>query len=179
MYKTAITVHKIYSSPEHNYFTKEKFVQGDAPTLTHQSIKLVPNQGIKDDRFEFAKYPITFLSLEVATEVCKELELPLQLELFRRNIVISGVHLNSLIKKQFIIDGIVFEGLAHCAPCTWMNHVLKKGAFSLMSGRGGLRAKVIDGGELFLGDAILQTEFEIDTNPLVPLKKPSIPKNQL
>ena len=149
--KQEIQIHNIFTSPKHNYFTRVKFDIGTYETIEHDEIELVKDRGLKDDRFEFSKYPITFFSLEVAKDVCASQEIALDLKLFRRNIIISGVHLNSLIGQRFFIDGIEFEGLAHCSPCTWMNAVMKKGTYNAMKGRGGLRAKVISDGTLKLG----------------------------
>ena len=148
---------------------------GDSPTIEHNSVALEREKGIKDDRFEFGKYPITLFSLEVAKEVCESLSLELDIKLFRRNIIVSGVHLNSLIGKRFKIGEIEFEGLEHCSPCTWMNAVMKKGTFAAMRGRGGLRVKVINGGELSLGNYELTSEQEITSNPITPLKRPNLP----
>lgn len=175
MYKNNIIIHHIFTSPKHHYFTREKFDVGDAPTIEHNSIELVTEKGLKDDRFEFSKYPITLFSLEVAKEVCLQLDLELDIKLFRRNIIVSGVHLNSLIGEKFMIDGVEFEGLAHCAPCTWMNAVMKKGAYSQMSGRGGLRVKVIHSGILKCGDSQLISKTILDENPLNRLGKPKLP----
>lgn len=171
-----VKIHNIFTSHEHNYFTHEKFQVGDAPTLSHSSIECIEGRGLKGDRFEFSKYPITFISLEVATEVCKELEIELNVELFRRNIVISGVNLNALIGKRFTIANVEFEGLAHCAPCTWMNAVMKKGAYQLMRGRGGLRVKVITNGILSLGNHTLSCENEaLFEDPLLAIKRAKLP----
>lgn len=170
-----IEIHKIFTSPAHNYFTRDKFDIGDFQTLEHETVELSVGKGLKDDRFEFSKYPITLFSLEVAQEVCETLNLPLDLKLFRRNIVVSGIHLNSLIGKRFKIGDVEFEGLAHCAPCVWMNAVMKKGAYALMRGRGGLRAKVISGGVLNHGESVLESEAEISKNPLKPLDRPKLP----
>lgn len=171
----AITLHHIFTSPKHHYFTREKFDVGIAPTIEHQSLELSQGRGLKDDRFEFSKYPITFFSLEVAEEVCSSLELDMDIKLFRRNIIISGVHLNSLIGKRFKIGSVEFEGVAHCAPCTWMNAVMKKGAYAAMRGRGGLRAKVIRGGTIICGDAELISKEMVDENPLKRLDKIKLP----
>ena len=170
-----ITIEHIFTSPEHHYFTREKFDVGKAPTIEHNSIELFSGRGLKGDRFEFSKYPITLFSREVAQEVCFELGLELDIKLFRRNIIVSGMHLNSLINKRFKIGNIEFEGLAHCSPCTWMNAVLKKGAYASMRGRGGLRVKVIDGGILSCGDAELSSEVALDENPLKALGRPKLP----
>lgn len=174
-YKKDITIHHIFTSHSHNYFTRDKFDVGTSPTLEHESVELVVDRGLKDDRFEFSKYPITFFSLEVAEEVCKSLEIDLDLKLFRRNIIIRGVHLNSLIGKRFKIGDVEFEGLAHCSPCTWMNAVMKKGAYAQMRGRGGLRVKVISGGRLKCGVEELFNEEILNENPLKALEKMSLP----
>ena len=175
MHKTGITIHHIFTSPDHHYFTRNKFDVGDAETVDNASIELQKDCGLKGDRFEFSKYPITFLSLEVAEEVCASLDLELDIKLFRRNIIVSGVHLNSLIGKRFKIGDVEFEGLAHCSPCTWMNAVMKKGAYGSMKGRGGLRAKVVSGGLLEQGDLYLFTQEKLDEDILKPLSKPKIP----
>ena len=171
-------IHHIFSSPEHNYFTREKFDIGVSVTLEHNSVKLQEGRGIKGDRFEFSTYPITLFSLEVAEEVCRELELPLDVKLFRRNIIISGVHLNSLIGEEFTLGGIKFRGLAHCAPCPWMNAVMKKGAYALMRGRGGLRVELISGGVLECGETFLESLTSLDTQAIQALKKVTIPKRK-
>ena len=174
-YEQTIKIHNIFTSVEHNYFTREKFDVGTSPDVEHKSVVCEEGKGLKGDRFEFSTYPITLFSLEVAEEVCKEMKIPLDVKLFRRNVVVTGVHLNSLIGKRFKIGDVEFEGLAHCAPCTWMNAVMKKGVYSAMVGRGGLRVKVVTRGELTLGETLLYVNEQICENPLTPLKKPRIP----
>ena len=85
------------------------------------------------------------------------------------------MHLNSLIGKRFKIGDVEFEGLAHCSPCTWMNAVMKKGAYAQMRGRGGLRVKVISGGRLKCGVEELFNEEILNENPLKALEKMSLP----
>ena len=171
MQTTPIEIHAIFSSPAHNYFTREKFQPYNAKNISHKRIKLRSGRGIEDDRFEFSTYPITLFSLEVAQEVCSRLNLTCNLALFRRNIIVSGLHLNSLIGQQFSIGDVTFEGMAHCAPCPWMNAVFAKGAYALMRGRGGLRVKVIKGGLLTLGQQSLNTQAILGNDPLEPLKR--------
>ena len=102
--------------------------------------------------------------------------LDLDIKLFRRNIIVSGVHLNSLIGKRFKIGEVEFEGLTHCSPCIWMNAAMKKGAYMEMKGRGGLRVKVLKGGDLSCGATELWSEEELNENPLTPLRLSKIPK---
>ena len=170
-----ILIHHIFSSKAHNYFTRAKFEVGHNETIEHSSVELLEGKGIKGDRFEFSKYPITLFSLEVAKDVCSGLDLELNIELFRRNIIVTGVHLNSLIGKKFKINNIEFEGLQHCSPCTWMNAVMKKGAYVSMRGRGGLRVKVIKSGKLSVGENEFVCENYMEENPLKALVRPNIP----
>lgn len=175
MYAYPVALHAIYSSPSHNYFTRKKFDIGDAPTLSHTSVDLEPGRGIPGDRFEHARYPLTFFSCEVAEAVAKALHVPFAPELFRRNILLGGINLGELIGERFRIGDILFEGDAHCAPCTWMNAALGKGAYDVMRGRGGLRAHVVEGGTLQLGQQLLACEHALTRDPLEPLKKIPLP----
>lgn len=171
-----VTIHKLFSSPQHNYFTHPKFKAGDAPTTVHQRLHLKVGCGIEGDRFETGRYPITFFSLEVAKLMEKEFAREIDSEIFRRNIIISGVNLCELIGKPFMVGGVTFEGLAHCNPCTWMNAMIAKGAYGLMKGRGGLRARVIEDGEITLGKTTLQSDTILTKDPITPLILSRLPK---
>ena len=95
---------------------------------------------------------------------------------FRRNIIISGVNLCELIGRRFIVGEVHFEGMAHCNPCTWMNAMIGEGAYTLMKGRGGLRARVIEGGELALGETLLQSDTMLIKEPATPMTISRLPK---
>ncbi len=175
MFDYRVALHHIFSSPEHNYFTRKKFEVGSAPLYDLESVSLNAGKGIAGDRFCHSRYPITFFSLEVAEELFTALGQPLSPELFRRNIIISGINLNELIGERFSIGGVGFEGVSHCAPCTWMNAVIGEGAYKLMRGRGGLRANVVAGGELILGDQMLQCSKALERNPAEAIRKRPLP----
>ncbi len=171
-----VTLHHFFSSAKHNYFTNPKFVVGAAPTLSHKELALVPERGIKDDRFEAGEYPITFFSLEVADAIEKVFERRIDITLYRRNITISGVNLCELIGKQFRVGDVLFEGMAHCNPCTWMNAIIGKGTYREMKGRGGLRAKVIEGGTLRLGETRIESDIILIKAPAEAMILSRLPK---
>ena len=137
---------------------------------------MVPERGIKDDRFENGEYPITFFSLEVADAIKKDLEKEVDIAIYRRNIIISGINLCELIGKRFRIGGLLFEGVAHCNPCTWMDAIITKGTYRLMKGRGGLRAKVVEGGKIALGDAMLESDTILTKDADEPMILCRLPK---
>jgi len=153
-----VTLHHFFTSAKHNYFTRPKFEVGSASTDTHKQLTFSEGRGIEGDRFEESLYPVTFFSLEVAEAINKVFEKEIDIKLYRRNITVSGVNLCELIGKRFYVGDVLFEGMAHCNPCTWMDAIIGKGTYRLMKGRGGLRAKVVNGGVLLLGKVTLQTD---------------------
>jgi MOSC domain-containing protein YiiM len=66
----------------------------------------------------------------------------------RRNVVTSGVDLNSLIGRRFELQGVVFEGIWECSPCYWMDSAIGPGAEQALRGSGGLRARILTDGTL-------------------------------
>ena len=171
-----VFLHHFFTSPEHNYFTRTKFEAGQAPTLSHKELVFTEDRGIRGDRFEESLYPVTFFSLEVAEAIEKSFEREIDIKLYRRNITISGVNLCELIGKQFYVGEVLFEGMAHCNPCTWMDAVIEKRTYRLMKGRGGLRAKVLKGGALSLGKVTLQTDTILTKDPAEAMILSRLPK---
>lgn len=164
MYRYEVTVGPIFSSPAHNYFTRPKFEIGDAPHITHEQVFMQRGRGISGDRFERSRYPVTFFAAEVADLIAEAHGVTVDVALFRRNILIRGVNLNDLIAQQFRIGEVLFEGVSHCAPCPWMDAAIGKGTYALMKGRGGLRAKVIEGGTLYCGEQVLQCATSLESD---------------
>ena len=116
-------------------------------------VECVAGSGIQGDRYfnfkEDYKGQITFFSLETWEEMCIRFGVfdkgP---EVFRRNVVVSGVDLNSLIGQEFEVQGIRFFGTQEAAPCYWMNQAFAEGAEAALKGRGGLRARILSSGSL-------------------------------
>jgi len=174
-YNTPVHLHNFYSSPQHNYFTHPKFVKGDAPIHHHQSLELHPSRGIKGDRFETGRYPITLFSLEVADVIQEYHARQIDVAQYRRNIIISGVNLCELIGQRFYLGAVLFEGMAHCNPCPWMNAIIGAKTYALMKGRGGLRVKVIEGGEIVLGATLLKSDTMLVKEASEPMKISRLP----
>ena len=173
----AIGLHHFFTSPQHNYFTHVKFKVGDAPTLSHPTLTFYAGRGLKNDRFEESRYPVTFFSLEVAEAIEKTFNRSIEIEHYRRNIIISGINLCELIGKEFRIGDVVFEGMAHCNPCTWMDAIIEKGTYREMKGRGGLRAKVLRGGTLTLGKTNLKSVNMLIKDPTEGMVLSRLPKS--
>jgi len=171
-----VTLHHFFISAKHNYFTHPKFKVGTTPTQYPDTLEFTAGSGLKGDRFEDGTYPITFFSLEVAQEIEITFGRSIDIALYRRNIVISGINLCELIGRQFSIGEILFEGMAHCNPCTWMDAVIHKGLYKQMKGRGGLRAKVIEGGTLKLETTTLTSAEVLIKEPTEAMRLSRLPK---
>jgi MOSC domain-containing protein YiiM len=151
-----IRIHHLFISPAHNFFGHHGQPPAQNPVLEMDSVECVAGRGIRGDRFfdyrENYKGQITFFSLEVLEALRRELKLPeAQPSATRRNALVSGVDLNSLIGAEFAVQGVRFLGVEECRPCYWMDSALGPGAEQWMAGRGGLRARILSDGWLRRG----------------------------
>ena len=148
-----IRIAHLYTSCGHNFFGHHGQPAGQDPVIEHREIYCVANRGIEGDRFfdykDSYRGQITFFSLEVFAEVCRQLGISGESPgLIRRNVITKGADLNRLIGEEFCVQGIGFFGMEECRPCYWMDKVLGPGAEAALQNRGGLRAKILTSGRL-------------------------------
>jgi MOSC domain-containing protein YiiM len=74
--------------------------------------------------------------------------------LLRRNLVVKGLNLNALRRQRFTIGTAVFQATQLCHPCARMEENLGKGGVVAMLGHGGLCAKIIESGDIAIGDTV-------------------------
>ncbi len=185
MYEYPVTIHHIFISPGHNYFGRPKDGPGSHATVDVAEVEAVAGQGLAGDRYfgVAAHYDaqVTFVAWEVfqalKAEFGRDDWSPI---LMRRNIVIGGVPLNQLIGQPFTLDfgdhQVDFLGAKHCAPCAWMDAVLAPGTQKFLRGRGGLRARIVKGGVIRRGNALLSTGTQLDLQTVrESLQSPRLP----
>ena len=73
----------------------------------------------------------------------------------RRNLVVSGIPLVALKGRRFRIGDVLLEGTDPCDPCSRMEDALGPGGYNAMRGMGGLCARILEGGTLRVGDAVV------------------------
>ncbi|WP_064746271.1 MOSC domain-containing protein [Lysobacter antibioticus] len=78
--------------------------------------------------------------------------------LLRRNIVISGLPLIALKDRRFRLGEALLEWTESCDPCSMMEAALGPGGFNAMRGHGGVCARVIEGGRIRRGDALVPAD---------------------
>jgi MOSC domain-containing protein YiiM len=76
----------------------------------------------------------------------------------RRNVLLRGISaqaLNDLVGQHFWVGSIQCRGVELCTPCPRPSQLSQQDGFQeAFEGRGGLRAEVLLGGELAIGDAL-------------------------
>jgi MOSC domain-containing protein YiiM len=148
-----IRVCQLFISPGHNFCGHRGQQPGGHAIVEQEQVECVAGRGLRGDRFfdhkQDYKGQIMLFSLEVFDALRRELDLAkAQPQATRRNVFVRGEDLNSLIGRQFEIQGVRFEGTEECKPCDWMDHALGPGACAWMRGRGGLRARILTDGVL-------------------------------
>ena len=153
-------IRQIFISPGHNFVGHHGRPPGDFPLLEVPRVECVAGRGLHGDRYfdfrENYKGQITFLSAEVFEKLCANFDIKdKSAGVLRRNVIISGVDLLSLIGQEFEIQGVRFRGMQHCEPCEWMNTAFAPGAEQFLKDNAGLRAKILTDGTITVGEARL------------------------
>ncbi len=149
----SVEVRRIYVSPGHNFFGHKGLPPGGHPVQQVSSVSCLAGRGLEGDRFcdykPDYKGQVTFFDWSVYEAVVEHFGLPdLDPGAFRRNVVVSGEELPGLVGREFGIQGVKFEGVEECRPCEWMDVAVAPGAHAFLSGRGGLRARILTNGTL-------------------------------
>ena len=139
-----------------------------APVRGVRGATLVAGRGIEEDYYFHKLDPhspthdpgdeLTLISREAINRVQIELDLPLADGQHRRQIVLNGIPPEALVKligRRFTLGGAVCEGVADCTPCAYLQKKLAvKGLVKAFLKTGGLRARVVQGGLVALGDTL-------------------------
>lgn len=130
----------------------------DVPMIVVDSAMLVARHGIADDRYHTERdgpRQVTLIAIEDIEAIAVFLGGPaLTPELLRCNLVTRGINLHALKGQTFRIGAAVLEGTGDCAPCSRMEANLGSGGYNAVRGRGGLTARIVEGGLISVGDAI-------------------------
>lgn len=131
-----------------------------APMLAVTTIEALADVGLRGDRYAAERarrspdYQVTLIELENVKGFAETSGVPLSAEMPRRNIVTVGVRLNDLLGRRFTVGKAVFEGLELCEPCRLFAKRTHLAVLDYFRGKGGLRARIVLGGLINIGDRI-------------------------
>ena len=156
MGKCTVEVTHLLVSPGHDFFGRHGNGREDHGIEEREELELVAGSGIVDDRFfdykPDYKGQITFFDHATYEEVREKFKIPdLKPSAFRRNVVIKGVDLPDLIGRHFTIGRLEFTGSEESKPCYWMDEACAPGTEEFLKGNGGLRCRILKGGNLTKG----------------------------
>ena len=142
--------------------------------VASDSIQAVKGSGLVGDRYAngVGHYSakggpgreVTLIEREAIAAVNAEQGLDLGEHEARRNLVTEGVPLNHLVGRTFRVGTVVFYGFRLAPPCAYLAALTQKeGLVRALANRAGLRADILVGGLLHVGDTIVEVEAaEID-----------------
>jgi ADP-ribose pyrophosphatase YjhB (NUDIX family) len=76
----------------------------------------------------------------------------------RRNVTTRGVGLNDLVGRLFWADDVLCRGTQLCEPCRHLEELTGKRLLRPLVHRGGLRAELMSGGTIRVGDAVEEAD---------------------
>jgi MOSC domain-containing protein YiiM len=97
---------------------------------------------------------VTLFEAEVLEALHRETGITLSAAEHRRNLTTRGVRLDDLLGRCFRVGDVLLEGVKDCPPCEHLQELVGKPVLRPLVDRGGLRARVVEGGTIRVGDAI-------------------------
>jgi MOSC domain-containing protein YiiM len=124
----------------------------------------VPGRGIEGDRnFSKAKAAakkpgagreVTLIESEAIEALERDYGIRIAPGDARRNLVTRGVALNHLVGREFRIGEVVLRGRRLCEPCDYLEKLVGAAVRPGLVHRGGLRADILRGGLIRVGQRI-------------------------
>jgi MOSC domain-containing protein YiiM len=99
---------------------------------------------------------LTLIQAEALEGLAAEHGIPLTAAEARRNVVTRGIELNELVGRRFRVGDVECVGRELCDPCNHLQSTTYPGVLRGLVGRGGLRAAILSGGEIAVGDPVLE-----------------------
>jgi MOSC domain-containing protein YiiM len=127
-------------------------------------VKAVPGRGLEGDRYfdrrgTYSQTPgtgreVTLIETEAVEAARTDYGLDLTPSDARRNIATVGVALNHLVGRDFLVGDVRLRGMRLCEPCGHLSRLAHHPMVKPFRHRGGLRAEIVEGGTIRVGDPI-------------------------
>jgi MOSC domain-containing protein YiiM len=128
-------------------------------------VKAIAGRGLEGDRYfnqlgTYSNHPgtgrhVTLIEIEAIEAIKRDYDIDMAPGFSRRNIVTRDVALNHLVEREFSIGQSVLRVTRLCEPCSHLEKLTRPGVMRALIHRGGLRAEIVTGGIIRVGDAIV------------------------
>jgi MOSC domain-containing protein YiiM len=141
--------------------------EASAPMRSVPRIAAEESRGLVGDRYyhsngTFSKpgldSEVTLIESETLEALRRECQIQFAPGDSRRNLVTRGVALNHLVGRRFRVGSVILQGIRLCEPCGHLEKLTVAGAKEALRHRGGLRAAVVAGGTIHVGDIVAPVE---------------------
>lgn len=140
------------------------------PMVHHETVEAVADRGLRGDRYfagtgtysDSARDTTRHVSLiesEAIEAIERDYDVTLEPGEHRRNVVTTGIGLNRLVGKRFEVGDAVCDGVELCEPCSYLEDLVGQDrVLESLIHRGGLRARIVETGDISTGDTIRELD---------------------
>ena len=135
-----------------------------APIASLDQVRAVEGKGLEGDRYfkkagTFSKKndparEVTLVELEAIRRLEESEGIRLDPSEARRNLLTEGIHLNTLVGREFRVGEATLRGIKLCHPCGLLERRTEPGVKKGLDNRGGLNAQIVSGGLIKVDDRI-------------------------
>jgi MOSC domain-containing protein YiiM len=115
----------------------------------------VTADGVVGDRYGQAR-DLTLIEAEALEGLQRDTGIELSAAESRRQVLTRGISLNDLVGERFTVGDVECVGQEWCEPCNHLQGLTKPGVLRGLVHRGGLRADIVSGGRIAVGDEIVR-----------------------
>jgi MOSC domain-containing protein YiiM len=129
-----------------------------------ERVRAIAGRGLAGDRYEagagtWSQRPgggrqLTLIAAEDLEAVARERGIRLDAAASRRNILTAGIDLHALVGRRFRVGPVLCLGIRLCEPCVYLQTKTQPGVLEALTHRGGLRADILEGGDIAVGDPV-------------------------
>ena len=130
----------------------------EAPMVALDAVRVVAGRGLEGDRYfhgagTFSEGGGTGRQITLA-DAAALADAGVAPDECRRNVVVSGIDLDGLVGRSFRVGEVECVGRRRCEPCAHLQRLTRPGVLRALVHRGGLRADVVGGGVVRVGDEV-------------------------
>lgn len=152
---SSVEIVALFISEGHDFKGRHGLGRSHHEVSSQEKVECITGKGIRGDRYfgfkDNYKAQVTFFDETVHESVQTQFNSDHAPDVYRRNVLMRGLNLNTLIGKSFKLGEVEFEGVQECTPCYWMDETVAPGTEKFLMGQGGLRTRVLSDGNLHLG----------------------------
>jgi len=115
----------------------------------------VTAEGVVGDRYAQSR-DLTLIEAEALEGLRDETGIELTPAESRRQVLVRGIRLNDLVGEHFTVGGVECVGQEWCEPCNHLQGLTQPGVMRGLVHRAGLRADIVSGGRIAVGDSVEQ-----------------------